>query len=305
MKGSSDWSSHALLWQSRVIFARASRLVPWIAALLAFVALDAHDHAIALEVPVLAAPAPGSSIPRSATSSAPSVTRGGNYSIEHRTNLPNLIKSIPEGFWGVAAGSIFTLLGVWLTNLGHARRQREQLSHDSKMKAMDREFAVRRDVYLGAAEAVAAGFQVLSRFSDPNLDHDVLMQNYMEKAPAMSKVHVVAQENTVSAFMTYGAALAGAFLRLSILRANLMQKKQEVAVMQSRVDAYLKDQAQALELIHEQLLNPIRDDRRWNLLNERAEHASERVTQSLQEKARLSEELARELSFPSNFAFQR
>ena len=72
-----------------------------------------------------------------------------------------LIEPIPAAFWGVVAGSFFSIFGVWLTNRSSDRRLLRQLNYDREAKAKERELTLKKDVYLSAAEAISAGISVL------------------------------------------------------------------------------------------------------------------------------------------------
>jgi hypothetical protein len=49
------------------------------------------------------------------------------------------LENVPATFWGVLAGSFFTLLGVWLTNRAQGRRLDRQLEHERTLKSEERE----------------------------------------------------------------------------------------------------------------------------------------------------------------------
>jgi hypothetical protein len=236
----------------------------------------------------------GGVVPPPSASNVPAAPLIESKAKGEENRLIELLKRIPQEFWGVVAGSFFTLLGVWLTNLASARRQREQLVHDRELRLQEREFSVRRDVYLSAAEAVTATFQVLGRHQDLDVPNDVLLAPYLGKAPAMSKVHVVGHEDTVHAFVTYGGALTAAFLRLGLRRARVLALKQALALCQAQLDAYGDERDTTLRMIKEEVLEPVRNDRRWNLLQQRFEYASSKANESIAEHGRKSEELTRE-----------
>ena len=105
-----------------------------------------------------------------------------------------VIESIPATFWGVIIGAFFSLSGVALTNRANDRRLHAQLAHDRQIKDRERELTLRKDVYLAAAEAISAGLMTVGRFADLEIPHDKLTEIYLEKSPAIAKVHVIARE---------------------------------------------------------------------------------------------------------------
>jgi hypothetical protein len=83
-----------------------------------------------------------------------------------------MLDAIPASFWGVVVGSFFSIGCVALTNRASDRRLRAQFEHEWKLKTKDREMALRKKVYLAAAEAIAAG--VCARITAPvkRIPHD-------------------------------------------------------------------------------------------------------------------------------------
>jgi hypothetical protein len=53
--------------------------------------------------------------------------------------LTDLAQKIPATFWGVLAGSFFTLVGVTFTNRSNDKRLSKQLAHDRQIKAKERD----------------------------------------------------------------------------------------------------------------------------------------------------------------------
>jgi hypothetical protein len=67
--------------------------------------------------------------------------------------------------------------------------------------------ALRKEVYLAAAEAIAAGTNAIGRFANLDIPNDQITAPHMEKAPAISKVHVIANTNTVQALANADSSL--------------------------------------------------------------------------------------------------
>jgi hypothetical protein len=63
-------------------------------------------------------------------------------------------------------GSLFTLIGVYLTNLASDRRLRLQLGHDRDLKNREREMTFRKETYVAAAEAIVVSMSAIPKLSD-------------------------------------------------------------------------------------------------------------------------------------------
>ena len=109
------------------------------------------------------------------------------------------LEKIPGTFWGIIIGSFFTLSGIILTNRAHDRRLQTQLAHDRDLKNREREMSLRKDIYLAAAEAVSAALIAVGRFANLDIPQGKLTEGYLDKSPAISKIVIIAKEETVRA----------------------------------------------------------------------------------------------------------
>ncbi len=100
--------------------------------------------------------------------------------------IQQFLDPIPASFWGVVVGSFFSIAGVAITNRASDRRLRAQLEHERESKTKDREMALRKEVFLSAAEAVSAGMNSIGQFTNFDISNDQVTQPYVEKAPAMA-----------------------------------------------------------------------------------------------------------------------
>ena len=197
--------------------------------------------------------------------------------------LTNLLAQIPATFWGIIIGAFFTLSGILLTNHFHDRRLRTQLAHDRALKDREREMSLRKDIYLGAAEAVSAGLIAISRFTNLEIPHEKLTEGYLDKAPSIAKVHVIGKEATVSAVVNFSAELNATFLRLGARRFALVAQKQRIESLRSESNASRKANARTLELMTQYNLEGLTDQRKWNVLQQNFEFEQRRGEEARQE----------------------
>ena len=214
------------------------------------------------------------------------------------TSLLALIELIPGTFWGVIIGGFFTLSGIILTNRAHDRRMQLQLADDRKLKNREREMALRKDIYLAAAEAASAGLLAVGRFANLDIPHDKLTEGYLDKAPSITKVHIIANEETVRAVSNFSIELNAAFLRLSVKRFQLVAQKQQIGFLRAQVDVSIKENARTLELQRQYNIEGLTDPRKWHVLQQNFEFERARGEQLRQEADTLDASLIpRQLEF--------
>ena len=211
-----------------------------------------------------------------------------------------MFDAIPASFWGVVVGSFFSIGGVALTNRASDRRLRAQFEHERKLKTKDREMALRKEVYLAAAEAIAAGLNAIGRFANLDLSIDQITAPYVEKAPAISKIHVIAQTETVTALSNFTGPLGSLFLTLFGQRYHLQRDRNTITTIDNQIAEFGKERDRILELIKQHNIEGVIDDRRWKVLQDNFDFEQNRIHAGIARR----DELATAL-YPRHLEFMR
>lgn len=201
------------------------------------------------------------------------------------------LEVIPAAFWGIVVGSFFTLGGVFLTNRANYRRLKAQLDHDRILKNRERELSLRKDIYLAATEAVAAGLSATARFADLSIPHDKLIERYIEKSSAIAKVHVIAREDTIKALANLISELGATYLRLIVKRYPLIAQRQRLELILGQVNSFGKERDRMLELIKQFNIDGTNDKRRWEVIQNAFDFEQNRIAKALEEHKAISEDL--------------
>ncbi len=201
------------------------------------------------------------------------------------------LEIIPAAFWGIVVGSFFTLGGVFLTNRANDRRLKAQLDHDRILKNRERELSLRKDIYLAATEAVAAGLSATARFADLSIPHDKLIERYIEKSSAIAKVHVIAREDTIKALANLISELGATYLRLVVKRYPLIAQKQRLELIIGQVNSFGKERDRMLELIKQFNIDGTNDKRRWEIIQNAFDFEQNRIAKALEEHKAIGEDL--------------
>jgi hypothetical protein len=196
-----------------------------------------------------------------------------------------LIFSVPLALWiavGVAVlSAIVTLVSVSLSNRNSRRNLREQLRrnaeqfaaqlvHDSQQlerrltyeadqRDRERTMSLRREVYLGAAEALAHANALVGRMADIENDQRVLGEEFAADLAKVAKVHIVGSRATVQAVMDYVNALAPGFIELAAKRGPLMVRKSGIAQEQTFIDAALAERKRFTAMLQQLNLDGVTD----------------------------------------------
>ncbi len=202
-------------------------------------------------------------------------------------DLIHLLEAIPASFWGIVFGSLLSFGGVALANTASDRRLRAQFEHERIQKTKEREMVLRKEVFLAAAEAVAAGMNAVSRFGNLDLPNDQITGDFIEKSPAIAKVHVIAKAETIQSVVSFTGELGALFLTLFAKRFELMDEKSAIALIDSQVAVFGKERDRVLEMIKQHNIEGIVDDRRWNVLQGNFEFEQRRINEALARRAKV------------------
>jgi hypothetical protein len=206
-------------------------------------------------------------------------------------NLSWLLSQVPGTFWGVIAGSIFTLLGTQLTNRANDKRLRLQLQTDRELQSREREMTFRKEVFASAAEAVARAVNTPSKFSDLSVSQKDLSAAILESSPVLAKVNLVANEDTVRALAALGSEMAGAFMHhLSHQRLALEALQENIKIKTDQMGGFAKARDAMLELMRHQNIEGRKDDRRFQTIEKNFNFESERVNATIREIQSLENE---------------
>lgn len=114
------------------------------------------------------------------------------------------------GFISGIIGAGIALYGTKLQNEANSKRQKElldeqsnqqkeRLEHEAKQRKLEREMIMRRDIYLDGIEAVGNMQQFLMAFSNINQTTEARESVLTDIAPALNKVAVIANLDTIEA----------------------------------------------------------------------------------------------------------
>lgn len=208
------------------------------------------------------------------------------------TEIIALLQKIPATFWGVVFGSFISILSVWLTNRASTTRLFHQFEHERLVKASERELAIKKDIYLDAAEAVSAGLSSLANLANLDIPDDKVMEQYTQKAPSLAKVQVVGSMETVDAFLALTGEHSGQMLKLWAIRHQLMAQKRQISSLDVQVSEFRKEADRFLEMIKQYNINGIADQNRWGVLQRNFDFEHKRSVETNQKRQDIAHQLA-------------
>lgn len=160
--------------------------------------------------------------------------------------------------------------------------------------------ALRKEVFLSAAEAFAAGMNSIGRFANFDIPNDQVTQPYVEKAPAISKVHVIARTETILPLVQFASRLGALYMELFARRHELVNERNAIALVDNQVAQFGKERDRILEMIKQHNIEGVVDQRRWKVLQDNFEFEQKRINDGLAHRAQLAAALQ-----PKHLEFMR
>lgn len=206
-----------------------------------------------------------------------------------------LIRTIPDVVWAAVIASLLTICGVLLTNRGNRKVLKDQLLHDAQQRDRERNMELRRDVYLEGAEAITKNHMVLMRLPNLEIPDSKLGQEFSESAAAISKVSVIGSADTVRAVTELSTELGVKYLQLTAKRIPLVDRKDDVDILNELIQESSVEQDRSIELMKEMNLQGNPDERRLAVINRNFEFEKEQSKKYSAERDQLEQENRKEL----------
>lgn len=140
---------------------------------------------------------------------------------------PDLIQTLV----GVVGGLLGTLVGGLIAFL----TLRTQLRHEAREKERERKLTLRRDVYLGAMEAIGKSQFFLGSFSRDDLGIPKMLEQLQEIPGALTKAQLVASEETFSALDRFGDFMISSSMELFALRVRVNHLREEMTAQNHHI----------------------------------------------------------------------
>jgi hypothetical protein len=215
-------------------------------------------------------------------------------------DILELFERIPASFWGVVVGSFFSITGVALTNRASDHRLGKQFEHERLQKTKDHEMVLKKEVYLAAAEAISAGINSIGRFANLDLPNDQITISFIEKVPAISKVHVIAKTETVQTLVEFMGELNSVFLILYATRFELLAERGAILNLDAQIAEYGKSRDRFLEMIKQYNIEGNTDGRRLSVLQGNFDFEQKRIYEALNCREKLASSIR-----PKHLEFMR
>jgi hypothetical protein len=203
-----------------------------------------------------------------------------------------LLKSVPAIFYAITTGSTITLSGLYMQNRSESERNTQRLHHDAFMRDREREMALRRDVYLKSAEALAHAQEYLAAFAREELaaaQHEALIKGI---GGDLNKVHIVGSLPTVEAIVEANEFFVHSVADLSVERLPVKHLKEEIKAEESLLEAAGARRDEALTRMREMDRAQATESAFWGVQSQILAEAQGAIESTIERLRAMKEELS-------------
>jgi hypothetical protein len=200
------------------------------------------------------------------------------------------LHGIPDVVWAALIAAGIAFLSNFLSNRNSRKQLQMQLDATAQREKIEREMALRRDVYLPAIEAITRAQAMLGRLTDINVDQVELGAQLTTDLATISKVHLIASDATIRALMVYTKTLMPAFMELIALRTALLIRKHSIGLAQTYMDASMAEHRRLIQLMKELNIAGNSDRDAMDRLKRQAQHELEFFNTQAKKQAEMAEQ---------------
>jgi hypothetical protein len=186
-----------------------------------------------------------------------------------------IINAVPQAVWsGIIAAIVtatITLIGVVISNRGNTKRLVQQLTHDRQLKSTERMHAMRREVYLKAAEAVVGMVTCIGRAVDPKTTDEYINSAAESFGVAIAKVTMVASETTIRMALAMQRAFSSQLMAIMRDRYPLALRQSDINLAAKWMATHQDERHRYIEMMKEYNLEGKKDRDRWNAIQNQLE----------------------------------
>jgi len=159
----------------------------------------------------------------------------------------NITINIPDVVWAGIIASGLTLSGVFFTNRSYYKRHKEQLNHEMKLKKIEREMSLRKEIYLNLAKSVSAQNSVLGELFNLDVSFSEIGKTLAENARNFAKAEIIGSNNTIEAISKYTQLFHKYYFDLILIRTSLLELKDKISIQHSLYNQSTEETTKLLE----------------------------------------------------------
>ncbi len=210
-----------------------------------------------------------------------------------------LVAGVPNEITVGFIGVVSAIVGAGAAGVAGWFTTRAQLKHDREQREREREFTLRRDVFLEFAEASTKPLLYLAKITNSEVPFSDLATLQQDALGPAAKMHGVARLSTVRALLTAFDTFSDAIFTLLPKRVALEKFTHQINAIAAQIDHAQHEETNFSNTIHSLSRLPQPDPGRIDdlitvLNNVRRQHAdlSEQRARSVLERSKLQLEMA-------------
>ncbi|NWF37539.1 chromosome partitioning protein ParA [Mariprofundus sp. NF] len=212
----------------------------------------------------------------------------------------SILSGVPDVIWAAIIASFLTFIGVLLTNRGSQQSLAMQLNHDKEKFIYDQDIALKKEVFLEAAEKFSLSLATIPKMVNLEITIESISHDIGVHGPSAAKLYIIAKEETVAKAIEFSNELSESFLSLFKTRAELMDSKEAISIYEEIIKGSETEQQRILSIMKELNLHGHSDSSKWDYLN----NSFDTESKNIEEKKKTIDSLKSEMD-PKHIQFSK
>lgn len=168
----------------------------------------------------------------------------------------NLLASVPDVIWSGVVASAITLSGVIASNKSNNNRLVTQLEHDAKEKDKERNFTLRKTVYLANIDEVMKVADILNNLANEDIFEINITDKFSLFSSALYQLEIVAQPKTAKLIKQLSSSYSELLHRVIEQLYQVRTVKEDVDINERLQDAAQERCQSALDEMRKLVSDP-------------------------------------------------
>lgn len=158
---------------------------------------------------------------------------------------------IPDVVWSAIIASLLTLFGVFLTNKGNEKSQRNLLEHEKQKFLLEQKMVLKKEVFLNLASSFANVMGLITKLMNLEFSQKEIESQLSDHGGVVAKTFLVAKEKTVLEILKFSSVVSENILDLMRHRAEILDRKKAIDIYQATLDKSNREKDRYLLELHE------------------------------------------------------
>jgi hypothetical protein len=179
--------------------------------------------------------------------------------------------------WSALVAATVALVAVYMQNRGMEKRHREDLANAAEAARITREMQMRREIFMGVADALARQREYIVAQSNLDLTEKELAEKLTGVSAAVFRFHLVATEASLKAFSVSDAAFGKFVADMVMERLRVVRERRTLDTLNYQQKLQQDFSSEILQDIKRHVKDEVKNQARWDAMQSQFADSQKKV----------------------------